>query len=188
VPVASTIDTLPPEIRSEIDRLLIQRVPLDRIVAHLRELYGAAPEAEDLPSRSALGRYAARTKRLRDRLGRSREMAVAVAKELGEAPGSQQMTVLTELVQTHMFDLLMPEDDALPSLDSEQIGHVAKGLKDITTALRGNLAFVTAAEERAAEKAKKAAAKVVDTVGKEHGISAKTLAAIKAGIFGVRAA
>lgn len=188
MPQPSTVDTLPPEIRSEIDRLLIQRVPLDRIVAHLRSLYGAAPEAEDLPSRSAIGRYASRTKRLRDRLERSRQSAVGVAQELGVAPGSAQMTVLAELLQTHIFDVLMPEDEEAETLSPDGISKMAKSLKDVTTALRGNLEFVKAAEEHAAAQAKKHAAKVVDTVGRERGISADTLEAIKAGIFGVKAA
>jgi hypothetical protein len=185
MPTPSTIDTLPEEIRSEIDRLLIQKVSLDRILAHLRTLSGAT--SAELPSRSALGRYAAKGARLRERLTRSREMAVAVAKELGDAPGSQQMMVLTELLQTHIFDLMMPDDGEEAELSPKSVGELAKGLKDITTAARGNIEFMKAAEAKAAEAAKGAAAREVERVGRERGISADTLQAIKAGIFGVKA-
>ena len=128
---------------------------------------------------------AADAAKLREKLTRSREVAVAVAGELGDAPGSVQMTVLTELLQTSIFDLMMPEDDVAPALDTKQISEIAKGLKDITTAARGNIAFMGDAEKRAVERTKTAAAKVVDTVGAERGISAETMNAIKAGIFGI---
>jgi hypothetical protein len=182
----SSIDLLPEAIRSEIDRLLIQRVSLDDILAHLRQLSGATGPV-DVPSRSALGRYALANKRLRERLTRSREMASAVARELGDAPGSQQMTVLTELLQTHIFDVMNPMDRDDMSLSPKAIGEIAKGLKDITTAARGNIEFMRAAEMRAAAKAKSEAATVAESVARERGISADTIEAIKRGIFGVQA-
>lgn len=160
--IPSTVDGLPPEIKSEVDRLLIQRVPLDRILTHLRGLSGATVAEADLPSRSALGRYAQRHKGLRDRLSRSREMAVAIAAELGDAPGSQQMAMLTELLQTAIFDLMVPEDGASPELKAGVIAQIAKSLKDITTAARGNIQFIRDAEQLAADRATKAAAEKLE--------------------------
>jgi hypothetical protein len=178
-------DPLPEAIQSEISRLLIQQVSVDDIVAHLRRLSGVAT-IEEVPSRSALGRYAVSSKRLRERLLKSREIASAVVRDIGDAPGSQQMAVLIELLQTYVFDLLNKLDDD-ESLSPKQVGEIAKGLKDITLAARGNIEFIRAAEARAAAAAKTEAATVAETVARERGISVETIEAIKRGIFGVQA-
>ena len=219
MPIPSTVDTLPPEIRAEIDRmlmrklplddiisylwttvraetpeivtspelpaqivseirrLLIQQVPVDRIVAYLRAMSGATTIAEaDLPSRSALGRYAVRTAALRDRLAKSRAMAAAIAAEIGEAPGSTQTALLAELLQTSIFEFMVPDDGEV-DLTPKAIGEMAKALKDITTALRGNVAFIREAEKLAADKATAtAAAKLAATLATAEGEAAASLA------------
>ncbi|MBC7577797.1 MAG: DUF3486 family protein, partial [Tardiphaga sp.] len=163
MPDVITASELPPEIVSEIRRLLIQGVAVERIVAYLRAMSGATTLAEaDLPSRSALGRYALRSKSLRDKLTTCRALAVATAEGIGIQSSSAQMSILTELLQSHIFDFMMPEDGPAPDLTPKSIGELAKSLKDITTALRGNIEFMRAAEQLAADRATKLAAEKLE--------------------------
>jgi hypothetical protein len=72
--------------------------------------------------------------------------------------------------------------------DPENVMFLAKSLESLARASKTNVDFIAAAEKRAVERAKREAATAVEAVGREKGISAETLNAIKAGIFGVRAA
>jgi hypothetical protein len=187
----STIDQLPEEIRSEIGRLRMQGVTIDGILAHLRQLHGATTV-----SRSALGRHIKGIEKLGERIRRSRQVAEVLVKELGEAPESQAARMNIELMHNAVLDLFMrsadDEDvnkagaDALAG-DPAGVMMLAKALDHLTRASRSNVDFVVAAEKRATERAKTAAAKAVDAVAREKGISGETLDAIKAGIFGVKA-
>ena len=70
----------------------------------------------------------------------------------------------------------------------EGVMMLAKALDHLSKASKTNVDFIRLAEERAATRAKKEAAVAVEAVARERGISGETLEAIKAGIFGVRAA
>ena len=72
--------------------------------------------------------------------------------------------------------------------DPEGVMMLSKALDHLTRASRSNVEFIAAAEKRAAERARKEAASAAEVVARERGISAETLDAIKAGIFGVKAA
>lgn len=190
---ASTVDALPEEVRSEIGRLLTQGATIDTILAHLRALHGGAP------SRSALGRHVKKMAHVGERLRRSREVAEALVRELGDAGASKTAQLNIELLHGAVFDLFNNADpDGTGSVDKdglaalagnpEGVMMLAKALDHLTRASKTDVEFVAQVETRAAEKARKAAAAAVETVGKSEGISRKTMDAIKAGIFGVRAA
>ena len=70
--------------------------------------------------------------------------------------------------------------------DPKGIHDLAKALDHLSRASKTNVEFIAAAEKRATDKAKRDAAEKVETIGREKGISAATLNAIKAGIFGLR--
>lgn len=190
MPRASTIDQLPDEIRSEIGRLLTQGATLDSILAHLRSLHGVAP------SRSALGRHAQKFEKMGEKLKRSRQVAETLVRELGDQPESRTARLNIELLHSAVLDLHMR---AAEGEDVDEGGRAAlagnpqgvmllsKAIDHLTSASKKDADFVAQVEERATAKARKAAAGEVDRVGKERGISPDTLAAIKAGIFGVAA-
>lgn len=189
----STIDALPEEVRLEIGRLRQNGRTIDEILAHLRQLDGIAPV-----SRSALGRHLQNMAKVGERLRRSRQVAEALVKELGDAPESMAARTNIELLHTAVLDLFMKAEDGSPELDvggsaalngnPQGVMFLAKALDHLTRASRSNEDFIARAELRATERAKREAATAVEAVARERGISAETLQAIKAGIFGVRAA
>jgi hypothetical protein len=190
---ASTVDQLPEEVRAEIGRLRRNGRTLDEILAHLRQLDGIAPV-----SRSALGRHLQGMAKLGERMRRSRQVAEALVKELGDAPESQAARLNIELLHTVVLDLFMRAGDGEEGVDAggtaalagdpQGVMFLAKSLESLARASKTNVDFLAAAEKRAAEVAKREAATAVEAVARERGISADTLAAMKAGIFGVRAA
>lgn len=188
---ASTVDQLPETVRAEIGRLRQNGRTIDDILAWLRQLDGIAPV-----SRSALGRHVQSMAKLGERLRRSRQVAEALVKELGDLPESQAARTNIELLHTAVLDLFMKAGDgeevdaggaAALAGNPKGVMELAKALDHLTRASRSNEDFIAKAEQRATERAKREAATAVEVVAREHGISGKTLAAIKAGIFGVRA-
>jgi len=189
---ASSIDKLPQAIREEIGRLRMEGCTLDEILKALQAMTPAAP------SRSALGRHVMKMDALGEKMRRSRAIAEGLAKELGAAPESQAARLNIELLHTTMMDLFMNDAEGGDD-ESDPIGRaalhgnpegvmmLAKAVESLTRASKINSDFLAAAEKRASEKAQKAAASVVESVGKLRGVSAETLAAIKQGIFGVAA-
>ena len=183
----SSIDALPGEIQAEIGRLRQNGRTIDEILAHLRALDGIRP-----PSRSALGGAhpgARRGGRENARAaGRWRE---ALVREMGTAPESQAARLNIELMHTAILDLFMQADDGADANAPREPGDIhdlSKALDHLARAAKANVEFTAAAEKRAAERARTEAATAVETIAKERGISGATIEAIKAGIFGVRAA
>ncbi|MBW6402067.1 DUF3486 family protein [Roseomonas sp. HJA6] len=185
----STIDRLPAEIREAIGRLRDHGKTLDEILDHLRSL-------EIEVSRSALGRHVQSMEKVGERLRRSRAVSEALVRQLGDAPESQTARLNVEIMHSLIFDLLSlgeGEDEqavAIQALlrDPKALAMISEAVERLTKASRHNADFIEQVEKRAAARAKTHAAKAMDAVAKEKGISPDTLAAIKAGIFGVKVA
>jgi len=188
----STVDQLPEAVRAEIGRLRQNGRTIDDILAHLRQLDGIAPV-----SRSALGRHLQGMAKLGERLKRSRQVAEALVKELGDAPESQAARINIELLHTAVLDLFTNAAEGEEGIDAggtaalngnpQGVMFLAKSLESLARASKTNVDFLAAAEKRAAEAAKREAVTAVETVARERGITTETLNAIKAGIFGVKA-
>jgi biotin operon repressor len=197
----SSIDKLPEEVRAEIGRLRQVGWTIDQIVEHLRGLLDpAGSEARGgsvkVPSRSAIGRHIQGLEKLGERMRRSRQVAEALVRELGDAPESTAARLNIELLHSAILDLFMKAGDGeavdafgQAALDGNPEGTMmlAKALDHLARASKTNVDFIAAAEARAATRAKQEAATAVDAVGTQKGLSRETIAAIKAGIFGVRA-
>jgi len=186
----SSIDQLPEEVRAEIGRLRGMGWTIDQILEHLRELIDRAP------SRSALGRHIQGLDKLGERMRRSRQVAEALVRELGDAPQSRAAALNIELLHSAVLDLFMKaadgeavDGDGAAALAGNPEGTMmlAKALDHLSRASKTNVEFVAAAEKRATERAKREAATAAETIARERGISGDTLAAIKAGILGVKA-
>lgn len=185
MPRPSSIQRLPPEIREAIGRLRDGGHSIDEILAHLAQLDVAI-------SRSALGRHVQHLDKLGSRLRQSRALAEGLVRQLGEQPGDQVARVNIELMHSFLADTLASADD-LESEHGEETRTAlrnpkgaalfAEAVERLTKASRHNQDFVLKLEERV----KKEAAKSVEAAGKAQGLTAGTIDAIKASIFGVKA-
>ncbi len=185
----SSIDQMPEEIRAEIGRLRTQGCTIDAIVQHLRSYYGRAP------SRSALGRHIKGMDALGEKMRRSRQVAEALVRELGDAPESRTARLNIELLHSAILDLHMRladgeevDEEGRAALGGNPEGAMllAKALDHLAKASKTNVDFVAAAEARAVAKAKREASTAVDAIAREKGLTKDTIAAIKAGIFGIK--
>lgn len=118
-------------------------------------------------------------------------------RELGDAPESKTARLNIELLHSAVLDVMMRAEDgemidgrARAALDGnpEGVMMLAKALDHLGRATKTNVDAIAAVEKRAAERATKEAVAAVEKVAKAGGLTAETLGAIKAGIFGVRAA
>lgn len=191
MPRPSSIDKLPPEIRAAIGKLRQAGHTIDEILAHLADMQSQV-------SRSALGRHIKGLDAIGEKLRRSRTVAEALVRELGDAPESQAARLNIELMHNTILDLFMHGADgeadgqvdgfgkATLSGNPEGAMMLAKALDHLARASKTNVDFLAAAEKRATEKAKAEAAEAVESVAKAKGLTSETVAEIKASIFGVK--
>lgn len=141
----STITTLPPEIRAELDKRLAEgRFTLDTLVDYLDEQGHAI-------SRSALGRYSKQFDQVAVKLRESREVAAAFARELGAVPNDEMGQMLTELVHTLAFKVSLSRTESEGGdLDPKDVMHLARALKDLSSSkqISTRLALEIRAEEK----------------------------------------
>ncbi len=186
----SSIDPLPDEIKSEIGRLRMQGCTIDAILAHLRAMHGVTSI-----SRSAMGRHVKGLERVAEQIRRSREVATALVQQLGDAPESETARLNIEIMHSAILDLKMRSADgedvdadgaAALGGNPEGIMFLSRAIEALSRAQKNTADFAEKIQIAAEARAKREAALRVDAVAKEKGISADTLAAIKAGIFGVK--
>lgn len=178
----STIDQLPAELRQVIADLREQGVTIDQILGELRSL-GAAHI-----SRSALGRHIKGLDALGERLRRSREVADVLARRLGDAPESKQARVNIELLHSVIMDLFSSEDGSAVALDPENVMLLSRSLASLAAASKADADLTLRLREEAERRTKTAAAKAVDGIAREKGLTRETIEAIKARILGVKVA
>jgi len=177
----STIKLLPSPLRDLINDLLQKEVTLDEIMAKLREL------GVEGVSRSSLGRYAFDLNKIGERMRRSRDVAEALTQKLGEAPESQTAQLNLELMHSVIFDLVAGgENGEGTQLDAKDAMFLAGALKSLSGARKDEADFVFRIRQEAAKAMAAEAARQVDSVGAQQGLTAETVNAIKAKILGVK--
>ncbi len=188
MPKPSKIARLPDEIRDLIGDLRSRSFTLDEIMAHLHRLDGVEPS--DLPSRSGLGRHIQGLDQLSERLHRSRTVAEALVRKLGDAPESRQTRLNIELMHSMVTDLFLASESAeegeTVSMDAKTVHDLSKALDHLTRAAERDATHTLKLREETEKKTKTAANKAVEAVGREKGLSADTISAIKAQILGVK--
>lgn len=183
----SSVDRLPAECRDWIGRLRDQGRTLDEIIAKLREL-----DVQALPSRSALHRHLQKAEEVAERLRKSRAVADAIVRRLGDAEPDKATRLNIELMHQAVFDMLSgANDDGEPvSLEPMQVMLVAKALDHLGKASKDDVARTIAIEKRAAENAKAEALRAADaavaSVVEKRGLTAEAknaiLDALRAGL------
>jgi hypothetical protein len=190
MPRPSKIDRLPAEIREKISGLREDGYTIDEILIHLGKL---AINPDSLPSRSGLHRHVQGLDKIAERLRHHRVVADALVRRLGDAPEGRQTRLNIELMHTIVTDLMTasgPEsEDGEPGepvqLDAAQVHFLAKSLDHLSRASAKDAELTLRIRAEAEKRTKAAAVDAAESVGREKGLSAETVEAIKARILGV---
>lgn len=162
----STIETLPPELRTAFDRFLATRkdLTIDDVTAWLNEqLAGSGVQLS--VSRSAVGRYRKSFEEVAAHIRESREIASAFARELGAVPEGDMGGVLIEMLRSLVYKVGARKlgDDAV---DPVEIARLAKAVKDLAAGTKlGVEAEAKIREQARRELEAEARSKVSTAVG-----------------------
>lgn len=171
----SSIKRLPREVQALIGELRDGGRTIDEILDKLREL------SADV-SRSALGRHVKNLDQVAERIRRSREVADALVRRLGD-DGAENKTLRlnVELLHSAVMDLFSAEDGSAVTLDPESAMFVARALRDASAAIKTDADHTL----RLRQSVVKEAADQAATVATEAGLSKSTVDDIRAKILGV---
>lgn len=180
MPRRSTIERLPAEVRELIGKLRDGGRTIDEILAKLQEL--------DVDvARSTLGRHIKSLDQIAERIRRSRDVADALVRRVGEAGENKQLRLNVELMHSIIMDIFSGGEDGQPiSLGPEDAMFLARSLRDLANASKTDTEHVLKIREAAEREAKAAAVKAVEKVAREAGLSAETLQRCRAEILGIK--
>ncbi|WP_286694989.1 DUF3486 family protein [Spongiibacter sp. UBA1325] len=182
----STIEQLPPDILQQLQALLRDPRVTQLAATHQINAILEAEGHQDRVSKSAVNRYAVRMEQVGERLRQSRQVSEMWINRLGAQPQGQLGNLVNEMLRTLSFELA---DKLMESeLSEESIPGVIDLLKDLSlTAMR----LEKAASENVKREAEirkafaEEAAAATESVGREAGLSAEGVQAIKDKILGI---
>lgn len=123
----SSIDKLPAEVRSHIERRLREnQLTLDQLIEDLQDTF----PNKDKPSRSALGRYRQSFDSMMEQIRQQEQMARIMVEELGENPDDKAGALLVQSVTT-LANRVLFESQGEEDLDIEDVRKLARAAKDI---------------------------------------------------------
>ena len=167
----SKIDQLPAEVRDLIADLRGRGHTIDNIMVALR---GLDLPADDLPSRSGVGRHVEKFDAIIEQARRSRAIAEAVIARAADEPESRAARANIELTHTLVMNLMgkLAEDGDDVQLGPQDIQFVAKALDHLGRASKSD---VELRKQIRADLAAEADKKLLAAVGK-GGMSAEVAA------------
>lgn len=176
----STIDLLPADVRAELNTAIEEgRLRVDDLWALVREKGGDV-------SRSAIARYKVREEQLQAVFQKSLKMAEYFAREREKDPTGPASQLNNEIMKSVMFQRLM----AMSPKDAEKIS--PKDLAQFANAVRAGAATdkITLEREnmiakRAVEKERQRAAKAMEKVAKQRGLTKDAVLELRQKIFGI---
>lgn len=183
MPPLSSIKRLPPAIKEKIDNLLAKNHTLDEIIEALDQL-----DLEDMPSRSALGRYKKDLKKISERVMRTRHVAEALATKFGDEPGSSIARVNIEVLHSLVLEMLTGgEDDEPVTLEPQKAMFAAKALQSLASASKTDNDRIEQELEARLKQLKREMADHIEKVAdKSGGLSALAVEKIRSEVLGVR--
>ena len=177
----SSIDILPDEVKAAIGKLRLQGRTIDDILDHLKLM--------DVDvSRSALGRHVQKLAAIGERMKLSRDMATALVDRFGEEPDNRLARLNIEMMHSLVLDVMTAQtineetgETSPVQLDAEQVMFLSRSLQALAGAQK------TDADRtfRMRQEMAKEAAKAVDKVVKDKGLSAETVAEIRSAVLGI---
>lgn len=168
----SSISQLPLPVRKAVDDALkTGKFTLDGLLKDLRQQFGEA----ELPSRSALGRYAQRFEEVGKKIRESREVAQVWADRLGKEPSGDIGKLVMELLRTMAFDVTLSMTEGESDVGAGDLGKLALAIHRLETAGRHNLEREKAMRKAALEDA----AQTAGAAAKEVGMSEEAIKVIR---------
>lgn len=146
----SSVDRLPEEIKAYIQGCLADgSMTLDELIADLQARW----PTQQLPSRSAVGRYGQKLERRLAAIRASTEAAKIIRAQAGDEMDARS-EALTAMIQCELFESIIALQEASDeNMDpGERVGLLATAAKNIATLTRSSVAlkkFQAEAEERA---------------------------------------
>lgn len=171
----SSIDRLPTEVRSHIERRLREdKFTLDELIADLQHQF----PSEDKPSRSALGRYRQGFDVMVQRMREQETMSRLLVSELGESPddraGALMVQALTTLVNKAVFDAQGDEQTSI-----EDVRKLARAAKDAIGARQASLKERQSIEQAARNKLLEEQKEKLAAMPSKGGVTEETKHAIR---------
>lgn len=176
------VDKLPTEIRDAAYELMRGGKTVDEITAHLKGM-GAAV------SRSGVGRWKKNAEKSMKAYRRASALGDGFAKSLKEDPEGKIGRLLIELGKTAVLDSLLAKsddgdgDEEAPPVDTKELYFLSMAVKNFESA--GNLN--TARELKIREEVIAKAVKAVEKVATAGGMTADTVAKLRAAVIGTAA-
>lgn len=173
----SKVEKLPAELRSIIDRLIVEkRMTFEEIAEHLNSLGGDV-------SKTGVHRYAQKRAKVNERLRIVREATASIYRDLQSVPQEDHERVLQELVQSTVFTVasnLAELEEPAP----KDVLDTAFAIDKLAAAKEKNLKSFALRAKLQAQFAEEAG-KRLDTFGPERGLSQDTIEQIKQTVLGV---
>ena len=132
----SSVSRLSPDLRRQIDKALIDgRMTLDELHEFVTSKCAAA--GADAPSRTALWRYSTNFSAAAQVMRENREMARALAQELGaDSVEGEQGRLLVEMLRGLLYRALQDRTgDASNRFDAGELDKIARSLKNLSQAM-----------------------------------------------------
>lgn len=184
MPRPSKIDKLPPEIRDKIGDLRDRGYSLDEIMEQL----GSMPiDPAELPSRSGLGRHIQGLAEISERLRKNKIIAEALIRQLGSDSEGRSARLNIQIMHASITEFMMAVQEGR-SPDPKALHDICKSLDHLARAQKSDADLTLRLRQETEKKTKDAAAKAVDTMAHERGLSRETVEAIKSRILGVKIA
>lgn len=146
----SSVTRLSPELRKQIDKALVDgRMTLDELHEFVTGKCEAA--GADAPSRTALWRYSTNFSAAAQVMREGREMAVALAQELGAGSvEGEQGRLLVEMLRGLLFRALQDRTSSPDAkIDAAEIDKIARSLKNLSQAMSLEADFARRIREEA---------------------------------------
>lgn len=178
----STLRRLPDEQRTYIEaRLAEGKLTLDELIADLRQRW---PDAQTLPSRSAVHRYGQQLERRLSAIRASTEAARIIQSQVDDREDARS-GALTAMIQSELFESIMALQEAADMDPAERVDLLSSAAKNIATLTRSsvNLKRYQAEAAEAARQALLAEQREkLKAMPAQAGVTPETMQAIRAAL------
>lgn len=175
----SSIEALPQEFFDEVNRALQSPgMTIERVVAHMATL------GVDL-SKSAVGRHKQKIDVVAEQLRKSRVIAEAIGRELGDKPDDKIADLNIELLHDQVMKFLTKvEDGEVVSLTTKEMREMADALYRMASARKTDADRVLRVRKEVTDKTINATNEELKKSG-QPGLSRETVADIRKAVLGV---